>query len=213
MPREIPSALIGQPAPADEAGAARRRRLAGHRFGAVQGQGDGAQRLGVMVRALPRGASVAAWPAAGRPLRPRRLNYKDPPDKAQKFLAGFGNPFSAIGVDPAGRSAHRLGRLRRSRDIRHRQGRQDRLQACRPADGRLGEGRIAAGDREGAGGQVSPTRRLFHRVVHSLRDLAYLASASAGITVGRQIDARQCRISSFSCRWRSSSSCWAWACR
>ena len=33
------------------------------------------------------------------------LNYKDPPDNAQKFLADFGNPFSAIGVDPDGRAA------------------------------------------------------------------------------------------------------------
>ena len=35
----------------------------------------------------------------------------------------------------------RLGRLRRAGNLRHRQGRQDRLQACRPADGGVGEGR------------------------------------------------------------------------
>ena len=33
------------------------------------------------------------------------LDYKDPPDKALKFLASFGTPFSAIGVDPDGRTA------------------------------------------------------------------------------------------------------------
>ena len=33
------------------------------------------------------------------------LDYKDPPDKALKFLAEFGTPFSAIGVDPDGRAA------------------------------------------------------------------------------------------------------------
>ena len=32
------------------------------------------------------------------------LNYKDSPEKAKNFLDGFGNPFSAIGVDPAGRA-------------------------------------------------------------------------------------------------------------
>src|SRR5690606_29006908 len=32
------------------------------------------------------------------------MNYKDNPDNALKFLAGLGNPYSAIGVDRSGRS-------------------------------------------------------------------------------------------------------------
>jgi cytochrome c biogenesis protein CcmG/thiol:disulfide interchange protein DsbE len=33
------------------------------------------------------------------------LNYKDAPEKAGQFLAGLGNPYSAIGVDGSGRTA------------------------------------------------------------------------------------------------------------
>ena len=32
------------------------------------------------------------------------MNYKDSPENAKNFLDGFGNPFSAIGIDPAGRA-------------------------------------------------------------------------------------------------------------
>jgi cytochrome c biogenesis protein CcmG/thiol:disulfide interchange protein DsbE len=32
------------------------------------------------------------------------MNYKDKPENALEFLAGLGNPFSAIGVDPTGRT-------------------------------------------------------------------------------------------------------------
>ena len=33
------------------------------------------------------------------------LNYKDDPENARRFLGGFGNPFEAVGVDQAGRAA------------------------------------------------------------------------------------------------------------
>lgn len=33
------------------------------------------------------------------------LNYKDKPENARRFLGDLGNPFSAIGVDEAGRTA------------------------------------------------------------------------------------------------------------
>jgi cytochrome c biogenesis protein CcmG/thiol:disulfide interchange protein DsbE len=33
------------------------------------------------------------------------LNYKDAPENARRFLGGLGNPYSAIGVDGAGRTA------------------------------------------------------------------------------------------------------------
>lgn len=32
------------------------------------------------------------------------LNYKDNPDNARRFLGRYGNPYAAIGVDPAGRT-------------------------------------------------------------------------------------------------------------
>lgn len=37
------------------------------------------------------------------------INYKDAPDNARSFLARYGNPFSAIGVDEAGRAAIEWG--------------------------------------------------------------------------------------------------------
>ncbi|RWA60444.1 DsbE family thiol:disulfide interchange protein [Mesorhizobium sp.] len=33
------------------------------------------------------------------------LNYKDEPENARRFLGDLGNPYQAIGVDPAGRAA------------------------------------------------------------------------------------------------------------
>ncbi|RWH74546.1 DsbE family thiol:disulfide interchange protein [Mesorhizobium sp.] len=33
------------------------------------------------------------------------LNYKDQPENARRFLGDIGNPYQAIGVDPAGRAA------------------------------------------------------------------------------------------------------------
>lgn len=37
------------------------------------------------------------------------LNYKDKPENAAAFLAGLGNPFAAIGIDPAGRAGINWG--------------------------------------------------------------------------------------------------------
>jgi cytochrome c biogenesis protein CcmG, thiol:disulfide interchange protein DsbE len=37
------------------------------------------------------------------------INYKDGPDNARRFLARFGNPFAAVGVDAGGRAAIEWG--------------------------------------------------------------------------------------------------------
>lgn len=37
------------------------------------------------------------------------MNYKDEAENARRFLGALGNPFSAVGVDPAGRSAIEWG--------------------------------------------------------------------------------------------------------
>jgi cytochrome c biogenesis protein CcmG/thiol:disulfide interchange protein DsbE len=33
------------------------------------------------------------------------INYKDQPDNARRFIGRYGNPFTAVGADPAGRAA------------------------------------------------------------------------------------------------------------
>lgn len=37
------------------------------------------------------------------------VNYKDPPPGGVRFLARYGNPFEAVGVDPSGRGAIEWG--------------------------------------------------------------------------------------------------------
>lgn len=47
--------------------------------------------------------------AADRRFALSGLNYKDEPGDARRFLGELGNPFGAIGVDPAGRAAIEWG--------------------------------------------------------------------------------------------------------
>jgi cytochrome c biogenesis protein CcmG/thiol:disulfide interchange protein DsbE len=102
---EIPSTLIGQPAPPT--------RLAPLEGASVPGLDSSGFKGKVTVLNV-----WASWCAPCREEHPlllglagddrfvlAGLNYKDPTDLAQKFLAGFGNPFAAIGVDPDGRGA------------------------------------------------------------------------------------------------------------
>ena len=102
---EIPSALIGQPAPPTK--------LAPLEGAGVPGLDSSGFKGKVTVLNV-----WASWCAPCREEHPlllslsgddrfvlAGLNYKDPPDLAQKFLAGFGNPFAVIGVDPDGRGA------------------------------------------------------------------------------------------------------------
>jgi cytochrome c biogenesis protein CcmG/thiol:disulfide interchange protein DsbE len=101
---EIPSALIGQPAPATK-------------LAALDGTG-----VPGIDSALFKGKVTvlnvwASWCVPCRDEHPMLLdlskdkrfdlagmNYKDKPASAKTFLDGVGNPFSAIGVDPAGRA-------------------------------------------------------------------------------------------------------------
>ena len=102
---EIPSALIGQPAP--------QTKLAPLEGAGVPGLDSSGFKGKVTVLNV-----WASWCAPCREEHPlllglsgddrfvlAGLNYKDPTDLAQKFLAGFGNPYAAIGVDPDGRGA------------------------------------------------------------------------------------------------------------
>ncbi len=83
------------------------------------------------------------------------INYKDAPADARRFLGRYGNPYVASGADRSGREFDQLGRLRRAGDLRSRPHGTHHLQA-RGADlgGKFAE-RGDAGDREGAGKEVT----------------------------------------------------------
>ena len=102
---EVPSALIGQPAPVTD--------LPPLEGGTLPGLDS--KRFAGRVTLLN---VFASWCAPCREEHPvllglsqdKRyalvgLNYKDKPENARLFLDDLGNPFSAIGVDEAGRTA------------------------------------------------------------------------------------------------------------
>jgi cytochrome c biogenesis protein CcmG/thiol:disulfide interchange protein DsbE len=102
---EVPSALIGQPAPMTD--------LPPLKGGSLPGL-DSKQFAGRVTLLNV----FASWCAPCREEHPvllalaqdKRyalvaLNYKDKPENARRFLGDLGNPFSAIGVDGAGRTA------------------------------------------------------------------------------------------------------------
>jgi cytochrome c biogenesis protein CcmG, thiol:disulfide interchange protein DsbE len=101
---EIPSALIGQPAPETKLAPL-----------------DGTGLPGVDSAAFKGKVTVlnvwASWCAPCREEHPLLLalsqdkrftlegmNYKDKPENASEFLGALGNPYAAIGVDPSGRT-------------------------------------------------------------------------------------------------------------
>jgi cytochrome c biogenesis protein CcmG/thiol:disulfide interchange protein DsbE len=102
---EVPSALIGQEAPADSLPAL-----------------DGTGLPGLNPKRFVGRVTVlnvfASWCAPCREEHPvllglsrdsrfvlAAINYKDKPENARRFLGGLGNPFREIGVDEAGRAA------------------------------------------------------------------------------------------------------------
>jgi cytochrome c biogenesis protein CcmG/thiol:disulfide interchange protein DsbE len=113
-PSRIPSALIGHPAPQTPLPA-----LAGL-------TSNGAQVPGLDPASFKGNVSVinvwASWcipchdeaPLLTELSRDKRfqlisINYKDSPDNARRFLARYGNPFAAVGVDGNGRAAIEWG--------------------------------------------------------------------------------------------------------
>lgn len=111
-PQKLPSALIGRAAPATQ-------------LSPLPGlTADGRPTPGIATAAEAGKVTVlnifASWcvpcreehPAlielqktiAGKNVRLVGLNYKDKPEAALSFLKELGNPYSAVGVDPAGRT-------------------------------------------------------------------------------------------------------------
>jgi cytochrome c biogenesis protein CcmG/thiol:disulfide interchange protein DsbE len=113
-PSRIPSALIGQPAPATPLPP-----LAGLERGGepVPGLDPAAFKGAVTVLnvwaswCVPcrEEAPLLMALAADRRIRVVGITYKDQPDNARRFLGRFGNPFAANGVDANGRSAIEWG--------------------------------------------------------------------------------------------------------
>jgi cytochrome c biogenesis protein CcmG/thiol:disulfide interchange protein DsbE len=110
-PRDIPSALIGKPAPQLQ-------------LAALEGLtgSDGNQLPGFDTETLRGKVSIvnvwASWCAPCRVEHPvimqlasdkriqvTGLNYKDNRENALRFLGQLGNPFSVVGVDPRGKAA------------------------------------------------------------------------------------------------------------
>lgn len=110
-PSRVPSALIGRPVPA-------------FALAPLPGLAAGGQPLPGLSDADLKGGQVtvvniwASWCAPCRvehpvlmdlmkdpSIRVVGINYKDNPENARRFLGQLGNPYAAVGVDPAGRAA------------------------------------------------------------------------------------------------------------
>jgi cytochrome c biogenesis protein CcmG/thiol:disulfide interchange protein DsbE len=113
-PSKLPSALIGQPAPATElppvAGLVRDGRpVPGLAAGDFIGRVTLLNVWASWCVPCHDEAPLLLKLAEDRRISVVGINYKDQPDNARRFLGRYGNPFAASGADPGGRAAIEWG--------------------------------------------------------------------------------------------------------
>ena len=86
-----------------------RRTGARNRPGPLQGRGNAHERLGVMVRAVPRRSAAARGARARHKASCHRHQLQGRPENARRFLGRYGDPFAAVGADKNGRAAIEWG--------------------------------------------------------------------------------------------------------
>jgi len=113
-PSRVPSALIGQPAPATDlppvAGLERDGKpVPGLEGAAFKGEVSLLNVWASWCVPCHDEAPLLMKLAEDPRFRIAGINYKDQPDNARRFLGRYGNPFAASGADPNGRTAIEWG--------------------------------------------------------------------------------------------------------